>query len=37
VYPHTDNAAHVGGLLGGWLAGLVLARSLQVQAERPHG
>jgi len=34
LYPHTDNAAHIGGLIGGWLAGLVLARSLHVPAER---
>jgi membrane associated rhomboid family serine protease len=30
LYPHTDNAAHLGGLAGGWLAGLLLARSLHV-------
>jgi rhomboid protease GluP len=30
VYPHTDNAAHIGGLAGGWLAGLFLARSIHV-------
>jgi rhomboid protease GluP len=34
LYPHTDNAAHIGGLVGGWLAGHVLARSLHVPAER---
>jgi rhomboid protease GluP len=34
LYPHTDNAAHIGGLIGGWLAGLLLARSLHVPAER---
>jgi rhomboid protease GluP len=34
LYPHTDNAAHLGGLAGGWLAGLLLARSLHVPAER---
>jgi rhomboid protease GluP len=30
VYPHTDNAAHLGGLVGGYLAGHLLARSLHV-------
>jgi len=30
VYPHTDNAAHIGGLVGGWLAGLLLARSIHL-------
>jgi membrane associated rhomboid family serine protease len=34
LYPHTDNAAHIGGLLGGWLAGHLLARSLHVPAQR---
>lgn len=30
VYPHTDNAAHIGGLVGGWLAGHLLARSIHL-------
>jgi membrane associated rhomboid family serine protease len=34
IYPHTDNAAHLGGLAGGWLAGHLLARSLHVP--KPH-
>jgi rhomboid protease GluP len=34
IYPHTDNAAHLGGLAGGWLAGHLLARSLHVPAQR---
>jgi membrane associated rhomboid family serine protease len=36
VYPHTDNAAHIGGMAGGYLAGHLLARSLHVQVEQPH-
>jgi rhomboid protease GluP len=34
IYPHTDNAAHLGGLVGGWLAGHLLARSLHLPAQR---
>ncbi len=30
IYPHTDNAAHIGGLIGGWLAGHLLARSIHL-------
>jgi len=34
IYPHTDNAAHIGGLVGGWLAGHLLARSIHVPEHR---
>jgi hypothetical protein len=34
VYPHTDNAAHIGGLVGGWLAGHLLARSIHLPEHR---
>lgn len=33
IYPHTDNAAHIGGLVGGWLAGHLLARSIHLPAQ----
>lgn len=29
IYPYTDNAAHFGGLAGGYIAGMLLARSLE--------
>lgn len=29
IYPYTDNAAHFGGLAGGFIAGMLLARSLE--------
>ena len=34
VYPHTDNAAHIGGLVGGWLAGHLLARSIHLPEQK---
>lgn len=34
AYPHTDNAAHIGGLVGGWLAGHLLARSIHLPEQR---
>jgi membrane associated rhomboid family serine protease len=34
IYPYTDNAAHFGGLVGGYLFGFLLARSLHVPAPR---
>lgn len=34
IYPHTDNAAHIGGLVGGWLAGHLLARSIHLPGQR---
>ena len=37
VYPHTDNAAHIGGLVGGWLAGHLLARSIHLPEQRAGG
>jgi membrane associated rhomboid family serine protease len=33
IYPHTDNAAHIGGLAGGWLAGHLLARSIHLPGQ----
>lgn len=36
VYPHTDNAAHIGGLVGGWVAGMFLARSIHVPQQAPQ-
>ena len=33
LYPYADNAAHVGGLVGGYLAGFVLARSLHLPGQ----
>jgi rhomboid protease GluP len=34
VYPHTDNACHLGGLVGGFVAGHLLARSLHMPGQR---
>lgn len=34
AFPRLDNAAHIGGLVGGWLAGHLLARSLHVPEQR---
>jgi len=34
LYPHTDNACHLGGLVGGFLAGHLLARSLHVPEQQ---
>ena len=34
IYPYTDNAAHFGGLVGGYLFGFLLARSLHVPGQR---
>lgn len=33
IYPFTDNAAHFGGLAGGYVMGLLLARPLEVPRE----
>jgi membrane associated rhomboid family serine protease len=33
IYPFTDNAAHFGGLAGGYIAGWLLARSLSLPPE----
>jgi rhomboid protease GluP len=33
VYPHTDNACHLGGLVGGFVAGHLLARSLHMPGQ----
>lgn len=37
IYPHTDNAAHIGGLVGGWLAGHLLARSIHLPEPSRQG
>jgi rhomboid protease GluP len=34
LYPHTDNACHLGGLLGGFVFGHLLSRSLHVPEQR---
>jgi membrane associated rhomboid family serine protease len=34
AFPRIDNAAHIGGLVGGWLAGHLLARSIHVPEQR---
>lgn len=34
LYAHTDNAAHLGGLIGGFVAGHLLARSLHVPEQQ---
>jgi len=34
LYPHTDNACHLGGLVGGFVAGHLLARSLHMPEQR---
>lgn len=34
IYPYTDNAAHLGGLAGGYVAGWLLARSLPEPGEQ---
>jgi rhomboid protease GluP len=34
IYPHTDNAAHLGGVLGGFVFGHLLARSLHLPEQQ---